>query len=51
MLGADVPLRLILVQVKGHPLDVVAGSGEVLQTVAEQVIVIGLEVDLAGEFQ
>ena len=35
-------------EVKGHPLDVVAGSGEVFQTVAEQIIVVGLEVDLAA---
>ena len=35
-------------EVKGHPLNVVAGSGEVFQTVAEQIIVVGLEVDLAA---
>ena len=48
VLGADVPLRLVLVQVKGLPGDLVAGSGEILQAVAEQVVVISLEVDLAA---
>ena len=48
VLGADVPLRLVFVQVKGLPGDLVAGSGEILQAVAEQVVVIGLEVDLAA---
>ena len=48
MFGADVPLRLVLMEVTGHPLDVVAGSGEVFQTVAEQIIVVGLDVDLAA---
>ena len=48
MLGADVPLRLVLVEVVSLPDDVVAGSGEVGQAVAEQVIVVGLEVDLAA---
>ena len=48
MLGADVPLRLVLVEVVSLPDDVVAGSGEVGQAVAEQVIVVGLEIDLAA---
>ena len=51
MLGADVPRRLVLVQVVGDPLDVVTGSGEVLHAVPEQIIVVGLEVDLAAVFQ
>ena len=48
MLGADVPLRLILVEVVGLPDDVVAGGGEIAQAVPEQVVVVGLEVDVAA---
>ena len=45
MLGAQVPVRLILVQIKGLPGNFEPGSGKVTQAVPEQVIVIGLEVD------
>ena len=48
MLGADVPLRLIFVEVVGLPDDVVAGGGEIAQAVPEQVVVVGLEVDVAA---
>ena len=48
VLGADVPLRLVLVEIVGDPLDVVAGGGEILHAVPEQVIIVGLEVDLAA---
>ena len=51
VLGADVPCRLVLVQVEGLPGDLVAGSGEVFQTVAEQIVVVGLEIDLAAVFE
>ena len=51
MLGADVPCRLVLVQVEGLPGDLVAGSGEVFQAVAEQIVVVGLEIDLAAVFE
>ena len=45
VLGAQVPVRLILVQIKGLPGNFEPGSGKVTQAVPEQVIVIGLEVD------
>ena len=45
VLGAQVPVRLILVQIKGLPGNLEPGSGKVTQAVPEQVIVIGLEVD------
>ena len=38
-------------QIVGDPLDVVAGSREVLHAVPEQIIVVGLEVDLAAVLQ
>ena len=51
MFGADVPLRLLLVEVEGLPRDLVAGSGEVFEAVPEQIVVVGLEVDLAAIFE
>ena len=46
MLGAQVPVRLVFVQVEGLPGDLKPGSGEVGKAVAEQVVVVGLEPDL-----